>query len=156
MERKVVWKKGDRFERSAQFKVEARASELFPLLCPVLEYDWIPDWRCQMRWSDSGYAERDVTFTTKMTPFGRELWTCLVYEPPRRIEYLFTHGSKASVRLEIELSEEGGSCLVKWRMRFTAARGFWSRTLRRMMSEKSYAAMMATRERQLAQYFAAR
>jgi hypothetical protein len=156
MRRKIVWMKGDRFERSARFFVEAKAADIFPLLCPVLEYDWIPDWSCRMVWSKSGVAERDATFTTGMLPFGRELWTCVVYEPPRRIEYLFTRGAKAAVHLEISLSEEGPRTAVLWTMRFTAATPFWSRALRSKMTEESFAAMIKGREGQLAAYFAAR
>jgi hypothetical protein len=156
MERKARWAKAERIVRHARFPVAARAAELFPLLCPVLEYDWIPDWSCEMIYSKSGVAERDCAFTTRIMPFSRELWTCIVYEPPRRIEYLFTHGSKIAVRLELELSEEGGRTMLDWTMRFTVTGALWRRLLRTRSDEKSFGAMMETRERQLAEYFAAR
>lgn len=153
---KPRWAKGERFERKARFTVPARAEETFPLLCPVLEYEWIPDWRCRMIYSKSGVAERDAVFTTLEKPFGKILWTCVVYEPPRRVEYLLTRGSMASIRLELALSDEGGKCAVDWTMRFTAASPLFAALLRRKMSEKAFADMTATRERQLAEYFAKR
>jgi hypothetical protein len=153
---KVRWAKGERFERKARIMVAARAEELFPLLCPVREYEWIPDWRCRMVYSGSGVAEKDAVFTTVERPFGNVLWTCAVYEPPRRIEYLITQGSRASIRLELALNEEGGRTALDWTMRFTAASPFLAALLRRKMSEKAFAAMVRERERQLAEYFAAR
>jgi hypothetical protein len=148
------WRKGERFERHARFMVPARAAEVFPLLCPVREYEWIPDWRCEMVYSKSGVAERDAVFTTVEKPFGKVLWTCLVFEPPRRIEYLLARGSMASIRLELALDEEGGRTAVDWTMRFTAASPLFARLLRRKMSEAAFSGMMRARERQLAEYFA--
>ncbi|MGO8692720.1 MAG: SRPBCC family protein [Rectinemataceae bacterium] len=148
---KPSWAKSDRFERSARFAVDARAEEVFPLLCPVREYEWIPDWSCEMIWSKSGVAERDATFRTKMHPFGRLLWTCIAYEPPRRIEYLMTLGSRAAVRLEISLDEGPGGTEVGWTMRFTAAGG-----LRRRFDETGYATMIEGRRRELAEFLASR
>jgi ribosome-associated toxin RatA of RatAB toxin-antitoxin module len=153
---KVVWAKGERFERKTRFMVPARAEEVFPLLCPVREYEWIPDWRCRMIYSKSGVAEKDAVFTTLEKPFGKVLWTCVVYEPPYRVEYLLARGSMASIRLELELSDEGGRCAVDWTMRFTAASPLFAALLRRKMSEKAFTAMMMTRERQLAEYFSRR
>jgi hypothetical protein len=153
---KVRWAKGERFERKARIMVDARARELFPLLCPVREYEWIPDWRCRMIYSESGVAEKDAVFTTLERPFGKLLWTCALYEPPRRIEYLMTLGSKASIRLELGLSEEGGGTALDWTMRFTAASSLFAALLRRKMSEEGFSGMMRARERQFAEYFAAR
>jgi hypothetical protein len=121
---------------------EARAEEVFPLLCPVREYEWIPDWRCRMINSKSGVAELEAMFTTGMMPMGKELWTCTLYEPPSRIEYLVTHGSKAAFKLELALSEEGGRTALDWTMRFTAASPFFGRLLRRKMSERAFADMV--------------
>ena len=154
MDRKPLWLKGERFERKARFMVPAPAAEVFPLLCPVREYEWIPDWRCRMVYSKSGVAERDAVFTTVEKPFGRVLWTCAVFEPPRRIEYLLTRGTMASIRLELELAEEAGRTWLDWTMRFTATSRLAAVLLERRMSEKAFAAMVRDRERQLREFFA--
>lgn len=57
--------------------------EVFPLLCPVREYDWIPDWSCTMIHSASGVAELGCIF---MRDRG-ETWITTRYEPPVRIDY---------------------------------------------------------------------
>jgi len=153
MDTNVRWAKGERFVRTARFRVAAPAAEVFPLLCPVREYEWIPDWKCVMVYSKSGVAEKDAVFTTLEKPFGRVLWTCVDYAPPNRIDYLLTFGTKASIRLELELTEVEGGCDFSWTMRFTAASRLMAALLRRRMSEKSFADMAADRERQLAEYF---
>ena len=65
------------------------AGQIFPLLCPVREYEWIEGWAGQLIYSNSGIAELDCVFTA--APFakiGTEVWTCSQYEPPHRIDYV--------------------------------------------------------------------
>lgn len=57
--------------------------EVFPLLCPVREYDWIPDWSCTMVHTTSGVAELGCVFTRERG----ETWITTRYEPPAGIEY---------------------------------------------------------------------
>lgn len=57
--------------------------EVFPLLCPVREYDWIPDWSCTMIHSASGAAELGCIFTRERG----ETWITTRYEPPVQIDY---------------------------------------------------------------------
>ncbi len=35
----------------------APPEQVFPLLCPVREADWVPDWRYRMIYSRTGVAE---------------------------------------------------------------------------------------------------
>jgi hypothetical protein len=156
MKREPRWLTTARIERTARFMVPAEPAEVFPLLCPVLEYDWIPDWRCEMIYSKSGAAELGAMFKTRILPFGREHWTCVRYEPPKRIEYLFTHGSSIAVQLELELAEESGKTALDWTMRYTIVGALWRRLLRKRIDERSYLDMMRVRERQLADYFSRR
>jgi hypothetical protein len=43
----------------------ASPAEVFPLLCPVREYEWLYGWNCEMIYSESGIAEEGCVFTTK-------------------------------------------------------------------------------------------
>lgn len=43
--------------RTHTIVLEAAPEGVFPLLCPVREYDWIEPWRCRMIYSQSGFAE---------------------------------------------------------------------------------------------------
>ena len=152
MDRKPKWIKAERIEREAVFELKAEAARVFPLLCPVLEYEWIPDWRCTMLYSESGVAEKDGVFTTRQ--FGKKtLWCCITYEPPRLVEYILAMGSGALVRLSIRLEETGASTRVIWTMRFTMTR-LNARLASGVTSEAGFEAMTGARRRQLEAYFA--
>lgn len=60
---------------------------VFPLLCPVREYEWIETWNCEMIHSNSGYAELDCVFKTNHGDV-EELWTVSRYEPNEIIEFV--------------------------------------------------------------------
>ena len=38
---------------------------MFPLLCPVREYDYLPQWQCRIIRLDSGLIEEGGVFTTE-------------------------------------------------------------------------------------------
>jgi hypothetical protein len=150
------WKRAERFDRVATLELKARAEEIFPLLCPVREYDWIPDWRCEMVYSDSGTAEKDAVFRTRFALGSMATWTCITYEPPRFIEYLVVLGLGAVMRLSLRLEDgPGGSTRLQWAMRFTVARRL-SRLAARGFSQAGFDAMMALRKHQLEDYFSAK
>jgi len=82
------------------------ANETFPLLCPVREYDWIPTWKCNMIYSESGVAEDMCVFKTHFSlEEDEETWVCTYYEKDRRIEYLHYYPNRIE-RLRIALIEE--------------------------------------------------
>ena len=66
--------------------VAAPPDALFPLLCPVLEYEWIPTWDCRLVHTASGVAEHGCVFTTDFGT-GEETWVCTTYRPSTAIEY---------------------------------------------------------------------
>lgn len=43
---------------------DAPPDRVFPLLCPVREAEWVPDWKYQLIYSQSGFAEEGCVFTT--------------------------------------------------------------------------------------------
>ncbi|MGI9537489.1 MAG: hypothetical protein ACR2PB_10480, partial [Desulfocapsaceae bacterium] len=66
---------GDRFNRVYQTQLNSTPEKVFPLLCPVREYEWIPQWQCEMIYSRSGVAELGCVFSTDFKDsFGREVW----------------------------------------------------------------------------------
>lgn len=77
--------------------------EVFELLCPVREYDWIPDWSCTMVHSDSGAAELGCVFTRERG----ETWITTRYEPPTRIDYTTVRPGLSVRTLWFELSATG-------------------------------------------------
>jgi hypothetical protein len=43
--------------RTGTIHVKATIEEVFPLLCPKREEEWIPGWECETIWSTTGYNE---------------------------------------------------------------------------------------------------
>jgi hypothetical protein len=52
------------YENSYVITVRADAEAVFPLLCPVREYEWIPDWTCELIHTRSGLIEPGCIFRT--------------------------------------------------------------------------------------------
>jgi hypothetical protein len=154
MERKPAWIRAERVEREATFELNAGAGRIFPLLCPVREYEWIPSWRCEMLYSDSGLAEKDAIFRRPESFGRRAVWCCVVYEPPRLIEYLVVLGLGMVTRLTIRLEElPGGSTRVAWTMLFTLS-GRSRRRAARHCSQAGFDALIAARKKELEGFLA--
>jgi hypothetical protein len=100
---------------------EASASQVFPLLCPTREYDWIETWQCQLVYSDSGYAENNCIFTTDFPEDGgHETWVVIAYEPNRSIQFVRVGAIKV-IRYNITLSDHSdGSSSAEWEQIITA------------------------------------
>lgn len=133
---KPKWSKGERFERVERFNVKGAPQEVFPLLCPVREYEWVTGWSCTMRFSASGVAEKYAVFTTVEARGMKTMWTTITYEPDTFIEYLIVSGRSAIVRLSISLdTADGGSTDLTWRMLFTSTSRLGRLILRRRFGE---------------------
>lgn len=60
---------------------------IFPLLCPVRESEWIPDWQARIVHSRSGYAEARCLFATG--PADQEtVWYTVAFEQNRYIRFV--------------------------------------------------------------------
>src|SRR5262249_17778065 len=65
----------------------APPEQVFPLLCPQREKEWLPGWDARMIHSASGVAEHGAVFETKHEA-GRTLWVVTEYDPPRRVAFV--------------------------------------------------------------------
>ncbi len=109
-----------RIEREYQTVLEGSPSEVFPLLCPVREYDWIPQWQCDMVYSKSGFAELGCVFTTDFgDDHGRETWVVCKYLPGEMIGFVRT-GQRRTTRYEIILKAAAAGTTILWRQELTA------------------------------------
>lgn len=64
--------KGIRKTLSHSQQLNGTKEQIFPLLCPIREYDWIENWSCDLIYSDSGFAECDCVFRTINSGTGLE------------------------------------------------------------------------------------
>jgi hypothetical protein len=69
--------------------INSPPENVFPLFCPVKEYDWLRKWSCTMNYSNSGFAEKNAIFQSSYSfPFGlKATWICTRYEPNKAITY---------------------------------------------------------------------
>ena len=105
-----------------QYERRFRASpaELFPLLCPTREADWIPGWACDLVHTTTGYVERDCVFTTDdRNPFGAGTWVIHDHEEDARLELVKTSEQLIlQMRIAIADAPDGGT-LGRWTLSLT-------------------------------------
>jgi hypothetical protein len=87
-------------------QIQAPSSRVFPLLCPVREYDWIEPWQCEMLNSVSGIAEKNCVFRTNPPGESPDVWVISNYEPNKRIEFIRTNALR-TMWLSITLADNG-------------------------------------------------
>ncbi len=87
-------------------KFQAPSSKVFPLLCPVREYEWIEPWQCEILHSDSGIAEKNCVFRTHPPGESDDVWVISHYEPNSRIEFV-RFNSLRIICLSITLADNG-------------------------------------------------
>jgi hypothetical protein len=129
----------------------ATPDRIYPLLCPVLEYDWIDDWSCTMEYSVSGVAEPGCAFRTSIQV--GEQWLLTRHEPPTAIQYVVWLKQGWMV-LDVTLRDLGdGTTELRWQRTFTAVRPL-GRHLIGKMTEQQIGAEMAGLHGKLVAYLA--
>lgn len=123
-------------------RVDASCETVFPLLCPVREYEWIAHWRCEMVHSRSGVAEDGCVFRTDFPDDGRMTWVVTSYEPPRRIEFCCFVPETIVMRLKIRLTPDGAGCRLGWTREFLALSDGGDEHIRLYRTEERHRAMM--------------
>jgi hypothetical protein len=100
----------NRVSHSYVQRLVAGSVEVFPLLCPVREADWIEGWDPLQVWSRSGVAEPDCVFVTAASPHDA-LWYVTRHQPADGfVEMLKITPEVTACRLTIQLREVPGGC----------------------------------------------
>jgi len=96
-----------RIKHSYNQSLSATPERVFPLLCPVLEEEWVPGWETELVISKSGVAEKDCIFVTPAEPHSA-IWLITHYDPQAyTLEmYKVTPGHTVG-KLEIALLADG-------------------------------------------------
>jgi hypothetical protein len=105
--------------------LDGSPAEVFPLLCPVREVEWVPGWTARLVLSHSGVAEPDCVFMTPdqaASPEAEAIWTVLQHDPAAGIvEMLKVTPGFLVVRLTIVLRpREPAGCDATVTYRYTA------------------------------------
>ncbi|HEY3450993.1 MAG TPA: SRPBCC family protein [Myxococcales bacterium] len=98
--------------------VPAPVAQVFPLLCPVREREWLDGWEADVLHSESGLAELGCVFIGRA---GGNVGTYLVtrYEPERLVEFAVHYGSVVE-RMSIQVEAKSGGTDLYWSKTFTA------------------------------------
>ena len=117
--------------------LEGNPETIFPLLCPVQEYEWIEPWKCDMIYSDSGFAEQDCVFQTDFPHDGpKDTWVLCRYEKPRLLEFVRVNGIRA-LRYTIILRQTGeGKTDLEWQQIITGLNGEGDRLVEDLSNEE--------------------
>jgi len=108
--------KGERMVFKGKQNYSFPPEDVFPMLCPVREYEYIPQWECDIVYLDSGLAERGGVFTTHSHREGnqKDVWVISCYDTNRAIEFIRVNGMRSMVyQIELQGTETGGT-VVSW------------------------------------------
>lgn len=96
--------------------INAPVQEVFPLACPVMEYKWIPGWKCELVHCPNGHVELGTIFNEIAsapiltgTIAQKTTWTAVLYEPDRyRVHYQLDNQISTSLyKIEFEADASG-------------------------------------------------
>jgi hypothetical protein len=143
---------GYRKTRSFKMTLSGSPEQVFPLLCPIREYDWIETWQCELIYSDSGFAEPGCIFTTSFPTDGPEdTWVVSRYEKPVVIEFVRVNPLRV-IRYTITLSRsENGRTEADWAQVITGIREEGKQFVRDL-DDEGFHAHMAMVEKMLEYY----
>lgn len=112
---------GKRIKRSYSKKLSSPCEAVFPLLCPVREYEWIPVWKCEIIYTKSGYAELGCVFKTDFADnfSGPETWVICTYEKNRVIGFIKT-AKHTVTRYNVSLEKNGAGSTIRWDQELTS------------------------------------
>ena len=80
--------------------------EVFPLLCPVREKDWLQGWEYRMIHSTSGIIEENCVFVTPYDEDKETIWHVTRYDPAHYfIEFVRMTPGENVVKITIRLEE---------------------------------------------------
>ena len=80
--------------------------DVFPLLCPVREKDWLVDWDYEMIYSQSGLVEKDCVFSTPYENDVDTIWQVTQYDKTNYIiEFLRVTPYENVVKINIQLEK---------------------------------------------------
>ena len=100
-----------RIRHSFTQSIKGTPGQVFPLLCPVREADWIPGWTTDWVISNSGVAEKDCIFQTPPRPGAggaASIWVITRHDADAFEVEMFKVTPEFTVgKLQISLSAQG-------------------------------------------------
>jgi hypothetical protein len=96
---------------------ETTVEDLFPLLCPAREADWIPGWDCELVYTDSGHAEENCIFETEESnTVGDGLWMFTRFETNRYVEFVRVQKDLVTHACITLIDNNDGTVTATWKI----------------------------------------
>ena len=111
-----------RITRSHTMHIAAPRADVFPLLCPVLEHDWLEGWNGKVIYSDSGYMEYGCVFEADLPGYGHIHWVLTHYDTENCVSRsVRINQGIVSALVDVALDEaEDGTTMFHWSETLTA------------------------------------
>lgn len=101
--------KPDRVQHHYRQELAGTPEEVFALLCPVRETEWIAGWDPLIVWSHSGVAEKDCVFLTSHESGRKAVWIYDQHDPEAlRLGLIKVVPDSLLTRVQIQVSDAGG------------------------------------------------
>jgi len=149
--------KAARKSLSHRQRLEGSKEDIFPLLCPTREYDWIKEWSCELVYSESGFAEPNCVFRTegavsRISGAPEEIWIVSRHEAPTRIEFVKFAAGLFVIKYEIDLvASADGGVTATWTQHFTALAEAGNRRIA-ALTQENYSTVMQALEAKMNYY----
>ena len=136
-------------------RIHGTPQEVFPLLCPVREDDWIEGWaeRCVVVQTSSGVAEPGCVFLTTDPQHVDVTWIATRHEPADGVvEYVYVWPGEEVVTLTIAVTADGLGSRVHIRHTVVPLPGADEAALEERWSAATFDPEMADWERAMNHY----
>jgi len=106
---------GKRTIESYNGRINHSPDAVFPLLCPVREYDWLDGWACNMIYSDSGVVENNCIFTSEFVSGIEATWVTVRRDEENHIlQFVLFFPGLAIARMDISLEKADNGSALHW------------------------------------------
>jgi hypothetical protein len=110
----------NQFRRTYALTFNGAVDTVFPLLCPVREYEWIPGWSCELIHSRSGVIEPGCVFKTRQADTDLT-WYVAAHDPAHHhVDFVITAPNLFILRFSIDLEPAPRGCVARIVQEFTA------------------------------------
>ena len=135
---------GKRIEGFYELDIRASKENIFPLLCPIEEYKWIPGWNCSLVYSKSGRNERNCVFTEKLSSssmfdskVGPATWHTTLFDKEKFEFHAVIFNGATTIKWEVKLKDgTNGVTKLRWRHITTALNETAIRLIEEGLEEK--------------------
>ena len=145
--------KGTRAVFTGSQSYSSPPEEVFPMLCPVREYEYIPPWKCEIVYLQRGFAEQGGVFTTHFQGDGdqKDVWVISRYDTNQAIEFVRVSGLRSMIyRIELRGTQTGGT-VVSWEQIITGLTEEGNRHVE-TLTQSDFTAMLAQMQEWLQSY----